>query len=349
MKKRALRLAAILFAGTLLAGCGNSSAKYDYAEAATEAASSYDYSYEMDDAWAEEEVAEMANSSGEDVGEVTESSTKSNRKLIRTVNIDVETYDFDELTSQIAGKVEALGGYVETSSVDGKTESSSSKRSASYTLRIPRDKADEFIAKIEGNSNVTHHSESQEDVTLSYVDMQSKKESLQVEYDRLEELLKDADNIDELIYIEERLAQVRYEIQSIESQLRTYDNKVDYTTINLYIREVVEYTEPEPVVEELTLGQRIVYGLTNAFSNISEFLQDLLVFVIVAIPYLILLAIPTVIVVLIVKACKKKSEKKKAEYAAKVASGEIEPKKPVMSYTATMEKSKAEDKTEEQK
>ncbi|MBO4899964.1 MAG: DUF4349 domain-containing protein [Lachnospiraceae bacterium] len=289
---------------SLLAGCGNSSAKYDsgasYASD-TAMAESSSYAYDMDyEDWGYEEpmeYEEAAMETGAEDVEVTEGGAQSKRKLIRTVNLDVETYDFDTITAGIAGRVSALGGYIETSSVDG--SNNSTRRSATYTLRIPAANADSFIATVGANSNITHQSESMEDVTLQYVDIKSRKESLQVEYDRLEELLKDADGIEELIYIEERLSEVRYEIESIEAQLRSYDNLVDYTTIYLYISEVQTYTEPEPV--DYSVGARIARGLKEAFENIVEFLGDLLVFIVVALPYLLVIAILVVLIWLIIK------------------------------------------------
>ena len=325
-------VAAVLIA--MLAGCGNSSAKYDsgasYASDTAMAESSYAYDMDYED-WGYEEPVEYeyeeasATSGAEDV-EVTEGGAQSKRKLIRTVNLDVETYDFDGITAGVANRVSSLGGYIETSSVDG--SNNSTRRSATYTLRIPAANADTFIASVGENSNITHQSESMEDVTLQYVDIKSRKESLQVEYDRLEELLKDADGIEELIYIEERLSEVRYEMESIEAQLRSYDNLVDYTTLYLYISEVQEYTEPEPV--DYSVGARIGRGLKEAFENIVEFLGDLLVFIVVALPYLLVIAILVVLIWLIIKLIMNISRKYREKHPKKYKT----PQPPMQQYVA---------------
>ncbi len=313
--------AAIMIVTAILAGCGssNSSAKYDGADysgsvAAAESAAMGDYAY---DDYDYAETTEMEDSEeGFDNGaeakevEVTEGGAKTNRKLIRTVNMNIETYDFDAVTATVTSRVSALGGYIESSSVDG--SSTSTGRSADYTLRIPAPQADSFIATIGENSNITHQSESMEDVTLKYVDNKSRKESLQVEYDRLEELLKEADDIEELIYIENRLSEVRYEIESIEAQLRSYDNLVDYTTIYLYIQEVIEYTEPEPV--DFSVGARISRGFKEAVENVIEFLGDLLVFIVTALPYLVVLAVFALVIFLIVKLCMAASRKHRLKH-----------------------------------
>ena len=72
--------------------------------------------------------------------------------------------------------------------------------------------------------------------------------------------MEKAESIEDIITIEQRLSNVRYQIESMEAQLRTYDNKVDYSTVHLDVSEVKELT---PVHEE-TLWERIsgvVWGL----------------------------------------------------------------------------------------
>ncbi len=52
------------------------------------------------------------------------------------------------------------------------------------------------------------------------------------------ELLAEAESIDSVIAIESRLSDVRYEIESIGSQLRSYDDLVTFDTISISIAEV---------------------------------------------------------------------------------------------------------------
>ena len=307
MKKRILTgFIAGLMTISMLAGCGGSSSSGGYkasdsSYAASEpmaeaAAGDYydDYAYETEEAY---DDAGSVNKVSEGTEEVeVEESSNSSRKLIRTVYLEVEAYDFPGLNAAVTAKVKALGGYIETSSVDG--NNNSTNRYATYTLRIPKANADAFIESVSQGGNVTHQSENMEDVTLKYVDINSRKESLKTEYKRLEDLLEQAADVEELIYIESRMSEVRYEIESIESQLRTYDNLVDYSTIHLTINEVREYTEPEP--EVITLGDRIKKAFTDAVENVIDILQGLLVALVAIIPYLILIAVVVLIIALIV-------------------------------------------------
>ena len=98
---------------------------------------------------------------------------------------------------------------------------------------------------VEGVSNITYRQENVEDVTLDYVDVESRKKMLETEQQRLLELLETAESLDDILTIESRLTEVQYELDSKESQLRTYDNQIDYSTVYLDINEVVRYTPQE--------------------------------------------------------------------------------------------------------
>lgn len=104
-----------------------------------------------------------------------ESAALKDRKLIKTVDMSVETKEFDSLMASLERKVEELGGYIESLEVyNGRMYSyDSTSRDASLTLRIPQNKLTDFLNEVSEISNVIHRSERVEDVTLTYVDMES--------------------------------------------------------------------------------------------------------------------------------------------------------------------------------
>ena len=77
------------------------------------------------------------------------------------------------------------------------------------------------------------------------MDTEARISSLQTEYDRLLELLAQAESVDSLISLEARLSDVRYQLESYKSQLRTYDNLVDYSTVSISVSQVLRVTSPE--------------------------------------------------------------------------------------------------------
>lgn len=247
-------------------------------------------------------------------------ATATERKLIKNVDMNVETREYDKLLASVENKVTELGGYIE--SLDAYNGSSyynyRSTRNANMTIRIPKDCLDEFLNTVSDLGNVTSRSENVQDVTLTYVDLQSHRDALQTEQERLLQLLEQAESIEDIITIEQRLSDVRYQLESMESQLRSYDNQVDYSTVYLYIDEVEVYTP----VEEETTWERISAGFMDSLKSIGEGIKEAAIWFVIHIPYLVIWAIVIVIIVLILKKIKKRTKRIRAEEQKKFAEEE---------------------------
>ena len=240
----------------------------------------------------------------------SQASAPEGRKWIVTIDMRAETENLDTLLEQVNQRIAELNGYIENQSIyNGSNYSSRRYRNANLTIRIPADQAENFTAQVGTLSNVVSHNKRMDDVTLSYVATESRMKALQAEEARLLELMAKAETMSDLLEIEARLTDVRFELESVTSQLRVYDNLVDYATINLNIEEVQEYT---PVVEE-TVWQRIGSGFLDSLKGVGNFFVELFVFLIVSLPYLALIA---VIIILIVFLCKRSAKKRRAKRAA---------------------------------
>jgi len=262
-----------------------------------------------EEAAAEAPMMQAADSaSGLTTNESGTTSLPESRKWIITVDMSVETDDMDSLQSVLNEKIAALDGYVEDQSFyNGSTYASRRYRHANLTVRIPAEKVDSFTEDVKGIANVVSNNLRREDITLNYVATESRVKALETEEARLLELMEQAETMADLLEIEARLTDVRYELENRASQLRTFDNQIDYATIYLYIEEVQEYTP----VEEPTLWERIRDGFKDSLKDLGESLQDLLVFVIVAAPFLVVYgAIGCVIYLLIRKLRKGRKAKK---------------------------------------
>lgn len=257
--------------------------------------------------------------------ESVEVSEQTNRKLITTVNLSTETESLDKTMAQIENKTKELGGYIENSSIYNGSNYSSYResRSASYTIRIPADKLDLFIESVEEGTNITNKSVNVDDVTLQYVDIESKKKALKTEEQRLLEILEKAETVEDIIKVEERLSDVRYELESIESQLRTYDNKVDYSTVYMDISEVEQYTP----AEKKGVIQRIAEGFVYNFKEVINALVEIFIWIVIHIPQIIILLLVCVASVFgcraYVSSRKKKREMKMRAYMQ--AQGQAQP------------------------
>jgi hypothetical protein len=177
------------------------------------------------------------------------------------------------------------------------------------TIRIPAELADKFVATVSANANVVSSNETLDDVTLQYLDTESQVKALETEQEQLLELLDQAKSLEDILKIQDRLTQVRYELERYASRLRTLDNQIDYATIHLTIDEVKEYT---PVVEEDTFWQRITTGFKRSIKNIVRDVTDFAVWVIVNSPYLLLWAVVGVVLIVLLRKRIPKRKKKSA-------------------------------------
>lgn len=319
----------------------------------TTTTSSYDL-YDDADYYAEE--AEYYDEGGYSVGNmstpITETqanaSVAANRKLIKTVDMTIETVSFDETIANLRNKINAIGGYIESEySYNGSLYNNSNQsKYATITVRVPDTELDGFVNDVSGIGNVTQKTTSTRDVTLNYVDTESKKEMYKAEQESLLALLEKAETIEDITYLTQRLTEVRYNIESMESSLRVYDDLVDYATVNFTINEVKVLT-PTVIVEK-TPGEELKEGFATSIKDVLVDTRDFFIRLIINLPYiirgLICLAIPVVIifiiVLIIVKVAKKKSKPSKetldkakaaneklASVAAKVEEEKKEPAK----------------------
>ena len=231
----------------------------------------------------------------------------ADRKLIRTISMDAETEELETMLAALEEKIAELGGYVESREVyNGSTYSSRRYRNADLTIRIPADKVDGFVAHVSGVSNVVSSREDIDDVTLTYVDTETRLKALETEQQRLLEMMEQAETMSDLLAIESRLTEVNYQLESVASKLKTLENQVSYATVRLYITEVQEYT---PVAEK-TVWQRITEGFGDSLEGIWDGAIEIFVWVLANSPYLVLFAGIGAVAVAFVK--KRKIRVKKA-------------------------------------
>lgn len=264
-------LTALTMLAALLTGCGSSMAA-DNSVAMPEMAP---------EAPAMDVITDMST-----VGTAT--TTYAEQKLIKTVRMETETEDLEALMAQLVPQIESLGGYVENQEIyNGSSYSSYRYRHAVLTIRIPAENLEGFVGQVQTVSNVVTYSESVEDVTLTYVDTESRIAALETELNRLLELLAQAENMSDLLQIEARIGEVQYALESANSQLRVLANKVNYATVNLEINQVTVYTD----VEEPTVWQRISKGFGRNLENMGENLVDFFVWVVTYSPQLVIWAV----------------------------------------------------------
>ena len=223
MKKRLLPLFLALLLS--LSACGSSSGGSDSSASAGNASA--------DNGWAEAAMDAADTAGGADF-----SAVRRNAKLILNADLSLETQDFDKSAADIEKMTAEAGGYIESSGTYGDTGS----RSANYTLRVPQEKFEQFYAQLGENMHVVSRSRSSEDVTEQYTDIETRLATLQTKHERLLSLLEKADKMEDIISLENALADCEYEIDSLTGSKRRYDDLVGFSTFYINLREVQTLT-----------------------------------------------------------------------------------------------------------
>ena len=238
---------------------------------------------------------------------------ETERKIIKTYELSAETKEFDATVQNIDALVKEYGGYVESNSVTNRNYDSRTARYASYKFRVPADKADAFVGSIGNTLNVTRQSSNAQDVSESYYSIEATMQELQIERDSLLNMMASLDNQKDYNFwltVQTRLSEVRQQIARLQAQLNNYDSRVEFSTVNLYINEVVSYTP----AEEQPFGTRIANAFSEGWTDFCDFSVDFAVWFVGALPFIVLLTIVLIPVILIARrASAKRRARKLAE------------------------------------
>ena len=238
-------------------------------------------------------------------------SIPTERKIIKTYDINAETKEFDATVTEISHLVAAHGGYVESNAVSNYNYSSKMARYASYVIRIPAENADAFIGSVGNTLNVTRHTSNAKDVSESYYSIEATLEELQIERDSLLNMMESLDNQKDYNFwltLQTRLSEVRQQIARYQAQLNNYDSRIEYSTVNLSINEVVTYT---PVEE--SFGAKIGAAFSKGWTAFGEFMEGLVIVLVTIFPFLLIPAAAGVVVIVLIRRKGGKKNAKKAE------------------------------------
>lgn len=209
-------------------------------------------------------------------------------KLIVTSNIEIETKEYDQAVSFVEKKVASLSGYIEESNIKGKRPSDNhyGGRRAEFRLRIPKKFVDKFLESLEDDElgYIISKQRYTKDVTDSYFDTESRVKTRLVQEKTLLDILEKADKLDNVLGLVREIADVRYEIDTMTSQIKKWDSLISYSTINLEIYEVKTVVRK---IEDPNLAERIWNEFMRSVRELKNFGENLLIFIVGAIPYLI--------------------------------------------------------------
>ena len=335
MKAKLRAASLLLMAALLFAGCGAAEKSasrdngydmdagngYDSSSSYTAAGSSSGYAaadeyYPYDEP---ENYLEEQKSNG-DISGILDSAAgttvSKSEKMIYTAYAELETREFDDTVQGVYDMLGRFGAYIESTYITGRDYASdyyghTSARSANFTIRVPVQNYSEMASSFSALGNVTSFSSDSQNITSRFVDTEARLKAYETERDRLLEMLASAETVQDMITVESRLSDVEYSIEALTSTLRSWQDQVDYSTINLHVSEVRTFTEK--VEEPDSFGEEIVAALKKSVNWLGDTAREGVVLFVGALP---LLAVPGVIAVIIIIAVKTRRRKKRARMAA---------------------------------
>ena len=268
-------------------------------------------------------------------------SSVTDRKIVKTVSLNTETKKFDESVEWFKSYVASFNGIIDSSYIDsGNVDNKNYRKNANFNVRIPAEKLDSFLDKIGNNLNVTFRQENISDITEEYSDTESRLNSLKIEEESLNSMLKKAKTVEEMIKVkdisiikkiiyialflfiillilglftnkkaktveemikvEDKLSSVRTEIENITRRLKRYDKQVTYSTVNVSIAEVKDLTELESIEDDFS-KETLVKQLQKNFEAAKTFVIRLGANIFTNIPWIIL-GLVAILILLIVTA-----------------------------------------------
>jgi len=228
------------------------------------------------------------------------------RRLIYTVDIQLQTTDFMSGIRLLYNTISELDGFIMSEQVYGRDmRTPEYERSASYSFRLFTDNLPEFIVILEDNYNLLGRQLSANDVTAVYEHQGFTLGDLREQEERIKNALDDDELDDDVINeLERALLEVQALIRSLEMQQSTLDDDILYSFINVQLFEVIfieEVEEEEEEVVVLTFGERFAQEASRSWSGFVAFLQGFSIVLIRILPTLLILGVITAVTILIIR------------------------------------------------
>ena len=271
--KKFLALLLALIMTLALVGCGASAPKTEaFMDMTTSDDAAMDMGFDTGGAPMEDfkEEAEYQNGAFEEYTSTTGNDKLKDVKMVYTANMDLQTLSFDKADADISALVEEMGGYFEQRSISNR---SSGYRYAEYTVRVPAEKFNDFCSQMGTLCHLVYKNESADNITESYYDTQSRLVTAQTKLERLQELLRRAESMEDIITIESAISETEWTIENLTGTLRTYDSLVGYSTIYMTLHEVYELSGQgqAPVTFVDRLGESFLDGLKSIGRTAQNF------------------------------------------------------------------------------
>lgn len=242
-----------------------------------------------------------------DKGDSEESgSMLEGEKIISTYFLTLETMDFENTRKDLEALMKKHKSFVENSNIGFRGfEHSKNYRYGDFSIRIPKENVEKFKTEINQIGNITDESTNKNDVTKYYKDNESRLKLVTAKEKRLLELLEKAVKVEDIIAVESELTNTIYEKEMLEKSLQSIDERIDYTTLNLNIIEVRNFSNTDKANSSLLI--RLKNAFKDSFFAFKLAIENFIVWLVFALPYIIVLVPLIIVTIFLVKRFKRKS------------------------------------------
>lgn len=207
--------------------------------------------------------------------------TLKDRMIVRRGSMNIEIENFDESEKNIMDETGRQNGYITNSSSSVNT---SGKKQGVIEARIPSQNFDTFISNISISGKVMSLNVTGNDITEEYIDIEARHKTQKALEERLIKLLEEKTaNLTDVVEVEQKLADVRAQTESMEGRMRYLKNQLDFSTLSISLFE--------PSLLQTSSGGGFFYEISEAFkeglNGFTDVLTGLIRFMIAFSPVLI--------------------------------------------------------------
>jgi anti-sigma factor RsiW len=203
--------------------------------------------------------------------------------IIRTAELRLITKEFDKARANLEAILKRHRGYVGELKANDTTGSG---RTLTATLRVPADQLDATLTEVKTLGRVESESQSGQDVTSQYVDLQARLSNARNTEQRLTDLLRNrTGKLSDVLEVEQELDRVRGQVEQMEAERKSMATQVSFATLNATITE--DYKAQLEVVPPST-ATRLGNAAVEGYRSMADGVVSLVLFLLSTGPSLLL-------------------------------------------------------------
>lgn len=215
----------------------------------------------------------------------------SKTKLVYSAYYDIETMEYEESISSLKSSIEKYNGFFEQENYNDSTPWDvyygvndniyryTGDRHYRCIIRVPVENYKSLVDAIGSIGHITSQESELENITKKYNDTQSSIENYETQLDRLNEMYKEAKDIEDMLNIQSKVFEVQDRLRTLYNDKDSMDTDVAYSKISIDIREVNEISNGKDAIEHMKFLERLQYSLNSSLENAIESVSNVFFFI----------------------------------------------------------------------